>query len=220
MIGKSKEEIAEAYRAPPWWYDARGFFILTFAYNDTLWNQVRFFADNIGETHLDVACGTGTLLALAHRFRRWRGDPPSRITGVDYAQAMLDGAIHRFRKKGDVTFHHADAANMPFADNHFDRATIMNSIHALPDPSAALKDMQRVLKPGGILAANILLYPQGTSPLRPIAERINRWGMRKGILTTPYSAAEIRAMFEEAGFAVSRDWSRGNCFYVIAEKQV
>ena len=33
--GKSAEEIAEAYKSEPWWYDVRGFFILTFAYNST-----------------------------------------------------------------------------------------------------------------------------------------------------------------------------------------
>lgn len=219
MVRKSKEEIAEAYRAAPWWYDARGFFILTFAYNDTLWRQVKFFANNIGETHLDVACGTGTLLEFAYRYRKWRGDKPAQITGVDYAEAMLNGAIHRFRKRQDVTFQHADAANMPFEDGYFERATIMNSIHALPDPLGALKDMYRVLKPGGTLAANVLLYPDGFSPLRAIAQRINNWGKRRGILTTPYRATEIRALFAEAGFTLAQEWSHGNCFYLVAKKQ-
>src|SRR5207253_7871264 len=40
--GKSREEIAAAYSSPPLWYDIRGFFILTFAYNSTLPRQLRF----------------------------------------------------------------------------------------------------------------------------------------------------------------------------------
>jgi hypothetical protein len=46
--GKSSDEIAQAYRSEPWWYDVRGMFILTFAYNSTLGHQLRFFGPNYG----------------------------------------------------------------------------------------------------------------------------------------------------------------------------
>jgi len=66
---KSREEIAAAYDSQPWWYDLRGFFILTFAYNSTLTHQLRFFAPNFGARHLELACGTGTLLEMVLRWR-------------------------------------------------------------------------------------------------------------------------------------------------------
>ena len=69
---KSRDEIAEAYKSEPWWYDLRGFFILTFAYNSTLGAQLRFFGPNYGAEHLEVACGTGTLLELILRWRKWK----------------------------------------------------------------------------------------------------------------------------------------------------
>jgi hypothetical protein len=62
--GKTRDEIAEAYSSEPWWYDLRGFFILTFAYNSTIGTQMRFFGPNFGPDHLEVACGTGTLLEM------------------------------------------------------------------------------------------------------------------------------------------------------------
>ena len=68
--GKSRDEIAAAYDSPPWWYDIRGFLILTFAYNSTLGRQLRFFGPNFGDEHLEVACGTGTLLELVLRWRK------------------------------------------------------------------------------------------------------------------------------------------------------
>ena len=57
---KSRDQIAEAYRSAPWWYDLRGFLILTFAYNSSLPRQVRFFGRNLGPRHIEIACGTGT----------------------------------------------------------------------------------------------------------------------------------------------------------------
>jgi ubiquinone/menaquinone biosynthesis C-methylase UbiE len=215
---KSRDEIAAAYDSPPWWYDVRGFMILTFAYNSTLGRQLRLFAPNVGAEHLEVACGTGTLLEMVLRWRRRRGLPVNKVVGVDYAESMLAGAISRFSKRPEVEFQHADAASLPFPDNAFDTVNIANSVHCFPDVRGALMDVHRVLKPGGALAANVLLHPQGGWPLRPIAERINAWGMRKGILVTPYAREEIRGLLEDAGFHVEREAVSGNCYEVLARK--
>lgn len=216
--GKTRDEIALAYKSEPWWYDVRGFFILTFAYNSTLWQQLRFFGPNFGPQHLEMACGTGTLLELILRWRRWKKLPISQITGVDYAESMLAGAVHRFRKWPNMSFRHADAAAMPFADGSFDTANIANSVHCFPDVDAALRGMFRVLKPGGTLAANVLLYPRGFAPLRYIANRINDWGIRKGILYTPYQQQDIRARFMAAGFELRSESVSGNCYNLLVAK--
>ncbi|RED52072.1 ubiquinone/menaquinone biosynthesis C-methylase UbiE [Aestuariispira insulae] len=218
MTSKSLGTMEDAYDSPPWWYDIRGLFILTFAYNDTLWRQVRFFSGHIGDNHLDVACGTGSLLDLAYRYRQMSGRVNNRITGIDYAQAMLVGAVRRFRKRGNVAFHQADAAAMPFDDCAFDAATILNSLHALPDPAGALRDIHRVLKPQGTLAANILLQPEGTGLLARFANRINRWGQKKGILNRAYRIDEVERLLLDAGFAIRESFRKGNCFYVLSDK--
>jgi ubiquinone/menaquinone biosynthesis C-methylase UbiE len=216
--GKSRDEIAKAYKSEPWWYDVRGFFILTFAYNSTLGSQLRFFGPNFGAEHLEVACGTGTLLELILRWRKWKKLPRVHIVGIDYAESMLAGARHRFRGNPDTEFHHADAAALPFADARFDTANIANSVHCFPDVDGALRDILRVLKPGGTLAANVLLYPRGPWPWRSIAERINAWGMRKGILYTPYQQEDIRRRILAAGFEVVSEAVAGNCYNVLARK--
>jgi ubiquinone/menaquinone biosynthesis C-methylase UbiE len=218
--GKSRDEIAAAYDSPPWWYDVRGFFILTFAYNSTLGRQLRFFGPNFGARHLEVACGTGTLLQMLLRWRRRRRLPPAHVTGVDYAEPMLAGAFQRFRDQPELEFHHADAAALPFPSGSFDTANIANSLHCFPDVDGALRDIRRVLKPGGTVATNVLLYPRGPWPLKPIADRINAWGMRKGILFSPYDEADIRARLEKAGFSIRSAVSAGNCCDIIATKPV
>lgn len=214
--GKSKEEIALAYKSEPWWYDLRGFFILTFAYRSTLWNQLRFFGVNFGPTHLEVACGTGTLLDLILRWRAWHKLPKVQIIGVDYAQAMLAGAIHRFNGQANISFQHADAAALPFANQAFDTINIANAVHCFPDLRGALIDIRRVLKPSGALAANVLLDPRGPALFRSIAERINKWGVRKGILYKVYGESEIMSIFSDSGYVVVSGQVSGNCLNIIA----
>lgn len=215
---KSPEQIAEAYKSPPWWYDIRGFFILTFAYNSTLGNQLRFFGPHFGPEHLEVACGSGTLLDLLLRWRRWKGLPKTHVVGIDYAESMLAGARKRFARNPDVEVQHADAAALPFPDNHFDTANVANAVHSFPDVDGALRDILRVLKPGGTLAANVLLYPRGHWPLKDIGERINRWGMRKGILYTPYREEDIRERLLKAGYEIVSESVDGNCYNVLARR--
>ncbi len=215
---KSREAIAAAYKSEPWWYDVRGFFILTFAYNSTLTEQLRFFGPNFGKQHLEVACGTGTLLELIFYWRRWKKLPTVQVVGVDYAEPMLAGARHRFAGKPDLEFLHADVAEMPFAADSFDTANVANAVHCFPDVDGGMRGVLRVLKPGGTMAANVLLFPRGRWPLRPLAERINRWGMRKGILFTPYERDDIRQRIIAAGFEIVTEAVSGNCYNVLARK--
>ena len=77
------DKIEAAYSSEPWWYDIRGFFILTFSYRSTLWNQIALFSKNIGENHLEVAIGSGTLFDIILKWRKLLAKPKSQITAVD-----------------------------------------------------------------------------------------------------------------------------------------
>jgi ubiquinone/menaquinone biosynthesis C-methylase UbiE len=215
---KTREEIAEAYKSPPWWYDVRGFFILTFAYRSTLGAQIRFFGNNIGASHLEVAIGSGTLYSFIARWRQWKKLPPAHIVGVDYAESMLAGAIARFGNNPDIELKHADVAQLPLADNCFDSVNIANAVHCFPDVDAALRDVFRVMKPGARLAANVLLYARGPQPLRWIAEKICDWGIRKGILYTPYEQEDICSRMQAAGFVIEQQQVTGNTLNIQVRK--
>ena len=216
--GKSRDEIALAYKSEPWWYDLRGFFILTFAYNSTLGAQLKFFGPNFGARHLELACGTGTLLELVLHWRRWKGLPVVDIVGVDYSESMLAGAMRRFRKQPRIAFQYADAARMPFADGSFDTVNIANSVHCFPELGPALRGAFAVLKPGGTLAANVLLHPRGRQPLRAIASRINAWGIKKGILYTVYDMDNIRNILLSIGFVLVSEKISGNCYNILVAR--
>lgn len=215
---KTTDEIAMAYSSQPWWYDIRGFFILTFAYNSTISAQLRFFGSHFDNNHIEIACGTGTLLELVLKWRKWKRLPTVNIVGVDYAESMLAGARKRFVGNKNISFRHADAAKLPFAEASFDTANIANAVHCFPEVELSLREVFRVLKPGGSMAANVLLYPQGIRPLRWIAERINNWGARKGILVTPYLKEDIRQRIITAGFEIIREFEAGNTYNVVCRK--
>jgi ubiquinone/menaquinone biosynthesis C-methylase UbiE len=216
--GKTKEEIAAAYKSPPLWYDIRGFFILTFAYRSTITEQIRFFGSNVGKHHLEVAIGSGTLYGIIDKWRAWKKMPEAQVVGVDYAESMLAGAIRRFKDNPNIELQHADVANLPVADGYFDTVNIANAVHCFPDVNAAIDEIHRVMKPGGTLAINVILYARGPQPLRWIASKICDWGIRKGILYTPYEQQDISSRLTAAGFVIEKEWVTGNTLNMLLKK--
>jgi ubiquinone/menaquinone biosynthesis C-methylase UbiE len=140
------------------------------------------------------------------------------VVAIDCAESMLAGAKRRFGKWRNIEVRHADAKALPYPDASFVTANIANAAHCFPDLSGALREVFRVLEPGGTLAANVLLYPRGIPPFRQIAEHIDAWGMRKGLLHTPYRQDEVRKHVVAAGFSIVSEIISGNCCDVMARK--
>jgi len=213
------EKIDAAYSSEPWWYDLRGFLILTFAYRTTLPAQIKLFAEHMGSQHLEAAIGTGTLFEMILKWRNWKKLEKVNILGFDYAERMLAGAQKRFKKEKHFSLLRADAADLPIASDSFDTACIANAVHCLPDVAGSFQELHRVLKPGGTLTGNCLLEPKGQSLLDKISRRINDWGMKKGILYRPYFENEIINLLESAGFEITTKERAGNCLNFIARKK-
>jgi ubiquinone/menaquinone biosynthesis C-methylase UbiE len=97
---------------------------------------------------LDAATGTGLVLrALAPRL-----EPGRMLTGIDLSPAMLAKARQALP---EAVFVIADAVALPFDDASFDLVTCVTAIHLMPDPTAALHEWRRVLRPAGhIVVAN------------------------------------------------------------------
>jgi len=97
------------------------------------------------DTVLEVGIGTGLNLPLY--------PPLTRLTGIDLSSEMLDKAVERVQNLAmpNVTLKVMDATSLDFADNEFDKALATYTISAVPDPVAVLREMRRVVKPGGTL---------------------------------------------------------------------
>jgi ubiquinone/menaquinone biosynthesis C-methylase UbiE len=93
---------------------------------------------------LEVAVGTG--LNLAHY------PPDVRLTGIDISPAMLHIARNRASGlSGEIDLRVGDAEHLDFPDASFDTVVCTFSLCAIPDESGAVAEMQRVLRPGGLL---------------------------------------------------------------------
>jgi SAM-dependent methyltransferase len=103
-----------------------------------------------GERVLDVACGTG-LVSLAAADGVGSG---GRVLGVDLSQAMVDAATAAARRRGlgHAAFARMDAESLALADASFDLALCGLGLMYLPEPERALREMRRVLRPGGRIA--------------------------------------------------------------------
>lgn len=212
------EKTMTGYESPSWWYDIRGFFILKLAYRGSVLKQLRFFSRNIGPKHLEVAIGSGTLFQMIVYWLRLQKKPICDVTGVDYAEQMLAGAHRRFGGNTKVKLSIGDVHRLQFDDQMFDTINVANAIHCFSKIDLALQEMYRVLKPGGTMATNVLVYPLGNGLQRAIANRINQWGKRKGILHTPYLAEEFRSLARHAGFEVDQESLQGNGLFLVLRK--
>ena len=108
---------------------------------------VELAAPQPGDRALDLCCGTGDLAFL---FAERQVD----VTGLDFSEAMLAVAEQRQRAKGkgqNLKFIQGDALALPFAAASFDIVTIGYGLRNLADCEGGLREMRRVLKPGGRL---------------------------------------------------------------------
>ncbi len=98
-----------------------------------------------GDRILEVGIGTGLNLPLYPR--------PCQLVGIDLSEQMLEKAQGKIEELGldNVTLKVMDAGAADFADNEFDRALATYVISAVPDPVGVLREMRRVVKPGGVL---------------------------------------------------------------------
>ena len=104
---------------------------------------------------LDACCGTGDLAVEAER----RG---GRVVGLDFSARMLERARE---KSGTIEWVQGDALALPFANGEFDAATVGFGVRNLDDLERGLRELHRVLRPGGKLAVLEITRPRGV--LRP-----------------------------------------------------
>ncbi len=104
-----------------------------------------------GEGVLDVACGTGIVARLAAA----EVGPTGSVAGLDVNPGMLGVAASVVPEGLGITWHEASAEAMPVPDDTFDVVLCQMGLQFVDDQPAALREMRRVLAPGGRLLLNV-----------------------------------------------------------------
>ena len=110
---------------------------------------IQFVGIADGDNVIDVGCGTGSLT-----FAVAQAADIGRIVGVDLSEVYLADA-KRNTKDGRVTFETGDATALTYPDATFDRAVSMLVLQFVPDAERAIREMKRVVRPGGVVAAAV-----------------------------------------------------------------
>jgi len=122
---------------------------------DQRWRRLAAEVVHPGDRVLDAACGTGDLAVAAER-------AGGTVTGLDFSERMLERARS---KSSSIEWVQGDVMELPFEDGSFDAATIGFGIRNVSDLEGGLRELARVLRPGGRFAVLEITRPRGL--LRP-----------------------------------------------------
>lgn len=137
---------------------------------------------------LDVGCGTGWLSRRLAQFV-----PDGRVIGMDISDEMIRAARRASQDFENVLFVTGEVGEIPWDANFFSHAISVESSYYWPDPAAGIKELFRVVAPGGRLRILINYYKDNV--------HCHQWGDLLAVQTHLLSAEEWGEMFRGAGFS-------------------
>jgi ubiquinone/menaquinone biosynthesis C-methylase UbiE len=161
-----------------------------------------------GQRVIDVGCGPGALTAEV--VRRLGANA---VSAVDPSEQFVEAT--RTRHPG-VDVQLASAEDLPFGDDEFDAALAQLVVHFMADPVAGLAKMQRITRPGGVVAASVWDVGGGRAPISPywksareldanLTGESERAGGREGHLAELFEAAGLREL-EQAELSATTEY--------------
>jgi len=171
-----------------------------------------------GSCALDICCGTGK---ITQELARAVGRAGS-VTGLDFSPSMLNvarAALEKFDLKEVISLVQGNAMSLPFADDFFDAVTVGWGLRNVPDIATVVKEMKRVVRPGGMVVSldmakpELFLFKQAYwlyfERLVPLMGKI--WAKKESAYNYLHSSArefmhqkELTQLFQQAGLEYPR----------------
>ena len=159
-----------------------------------------------GDTVLECACGTGAIASAI-------APACARVVATDFSEGMLKQARKKLARFPHVVVEQADITDLHYADDSFDAVVAGNVIHLLPEPGDALKELKRVVRPGGTIIVPTYMIPKKRAHTM-FLRVISRFGVH---FQEHFDPASYRAFFERMGYVhVTYRVVRGRIPCVIA----
>lgn len=202
---------------------------------DYPWPEIRFLFDDyveVGNRILDLGCGNG-------RYHQFFKDKKIEYTGIDYSEKLIEIAKNKYP---EAEFQVADAFNLPFPDNFFDRIFSIAVLHHIPSLELRqqfLKEAKRVLKPEGKFILTVWKFHRPKEILLifkfsvlsflrlsklDVRDILEPWGKKIKRYYHCFGKKEIKNLIKEANFKINNMGvvknERGNRrnIYLVAEK--
>ena len=165
------------------------------------WSQLvgQVFLDRLspamGQRWIDVGCGNGTFTEqLIQRCAA------AEAQGIDPSEAQLAFARTRPGAAGAV-FLQGDAMALPFEDDRFDVAVMALVIHFVPDPAKGIRELTRVVRPGGLVAAYVWDGLGGRDPIEPILTEMRALGITPALPPSVHASRmeALHGLWTDAG---------------------
>ena len=155
---------------------------------------VQYVANQIDadDNVLECACGTGMFsLPIARRCKS--------LTATDFADKMLRQAQNKCKDLPNICFELADITRLNYKDESFDKVVAANVIHLLDNPAAAMSELMRVCKKGGVVIIPTYIN-ESTKSASAAAKFFNILGAN---FKHEFSAASYQEFFKEMGYDVN-----------------
>ncbi len=184
----------------------------------TVENSAAYLIDRLvpGASVLDVGCGPGTItIDIAQRVA------PGPVVGIDSAPDAVEAAAAAAAGTANLSLRVDDVYALEAEDDSFDVVHAHQVLQHLTDPVAALREMRRVCRPGGVVAARDAVY-RGMSWF-PLDPRLDRWldvycavAVANG--GEPDAGSRLLAWAQEAGFSEVRSTASAWCYATADER--
>ena len=170
-------------------------------YNGKVYKETGKKVADLIEEHdevLECACGTGAI-------SKYIAAKCKSLIATDFAEGMLKQAAKKCNGLENISFENADITALRFPDASFDKVVAGNVIHLLPNPEAALSELERVVKPGGRII--IPTYINKTKKSSSLAVKFLT--MLGADFKRQFDLASYKKFFEDKGYK--------NIEYTVAE---